>query len=114
MQRLPYYDFLIGWVDPDDLHYDESRSPFPAPPEPSLPAVEQANTDHDFLTVEGVARLMRCSVDSARRIPRDELPAYLGPGRHLLYLRADLVTYLRRRNAAPALSGRALQALLDQ
>ncbi len=52
--------------------------------------------DRDILVVEDVARLLHCTVDTARRIPRDQLPAYPGPGRHRLYLREDLVAYIRR------------------
>lgn len=51
--------------------------------------------DPDILVVEDVARVLRCTVDTARRIPRDLLPAYPGPGRHRLYLREELVSYLR-------------------
>jgi excisionase family DNA binding protein len=54
------------------------------------------NVDRDFLVVEDVARLLRCSVDTARRIPRSDLPAYRAAGRHLLYLRSDVEDYVRR------------------
>lgn len=53
--------------------------------------------DQDILTVDQVAKLLRCSVDTVRRIPREELPAYQGPGKWVLYLRADLIQYLRQR-----------------
>jgi len=59
--------------------------------------------DHDVLTVREVARILRCSIQSARSIPETELARYRGPGRHLLYLRADVIAYVRsrrRRNVA--------------
>lgn len=52
--------------------------------------------DRDLLVVEQVAAVMRCSVDTVRRIPRDELP-YSRPGLRNLYLREDVVKYVRRR-----------------
>jgi hypothetical protein len=51
--------------------------------------------DPDVLVVEDVARIVRCTVDSARRIPRDQLPAHPGPGRRQLYLREDVLAYVR-------------------
>lgn len=54
--------------------------------------------DPNILVIEDVARILRCTVDTARRIPRDQLPAYLGPGRHRLYFRQDLFAYVRRLN----------------
>lgn len=72
--------------------------------------------DPDVLVVEDVARVLRCTVDTARRIPRDQLPAYSGPGRHRLYLRDDLMTYVRALrqptpNATLILAGAAAKVL---
>jgi hypothetical protein len=53
--------------------------------------------DKEVLYVQNVAQMLGCSVDHARRIPRNELPAYRGPGRWLLYLRDDVIRYLRTR-----------------
>ena len=53
--------------------------------------------DKDVLYVQNVAQMLGCSVDQARRIPRNELPAYRGPGRWLLYLREDVIRYVRAR-----------------
>lgn len=53
--------------------------------------------DPEILTVEEVAAILRCSVDQARRIPRTELPAYVGPGKFVLYFREDVLRYLRNR-----------------
>lgn len=49
-----------------------------------------------FLTVEEVAFLLRASVDTVRRIPRDQLAARVGPGKSLIYLREDLMAFLKR------------------
>lgn len=52
-------------------------------------------TDVEILTIEGVAELLHCSVQTARNIPTNELPRYDGPGRRLLYLREEVVRYVR-------------------
>ena len=53
--------------------------------------------DVDVLVIEDVARLLRCSVDTLRRVPKDELPVYRGPGRKHLYLREDVIRFVRCR-----------------
>jgi hypothetical protein len=50
----------------------------------------------EILTVTHVAAFLQCSVDAARRIPRAELPARQGPGKVLLYLREDVISYVMR------------------
>jgi len=55
----------------------------------------QTRGDEDILTVEGVAKLLQCTIDAVRRIPDSHLPAHQGPGKHLLYLRDDVITYVR-------------------
>jgi hypothetical protein len=51
--------------------------------------------DPDILVVEDIARILRCTVDTARRIPRDQLRSICGPGRRRLYLREDVLAYVR-------------------
>jgi hypothetical protein len=51
--------------------------------------------DPDILVVEDVARILRCTVDTARRILRDQLRSTCGPGRRRLYLREDVLAYVR-------------------
>jgi hypothetical protein len=58
---------------------------------------EHIGADPDILVVEDVARILRCTVDTARRIPRDQLRSIPGPGRRQLYLRDDLLAYVRSR-----------------
>jgi hypothetical protein len=53
--------------------------------------------DPDILVVEDVARILRCTADTARRIPRDQLRSISGPGRRQLYLREDVIAYVRSR-----------------
>jgi hypothetical protein len=53
--------------------------------------------DRDVFYVENVARMLGCSTDQARRIPRNQLPAYSGPGKRLMYLREDVLEYIRSR-----------------
>lgn len=50
----------------------------------------------DVMTVEGVARFLHCSVQSVRNVPVTDLPKRRGPGRRILYLREDVIAYLRR------------------
>ena len=50
-----------------------------------------------ILSVEDVAAVLRCSVDTVRRVPVDELPSYDGPGRGVLYHMDDVQAYLRRK-----------------
>lgn len=59
-----------------------------------FPTHTHLGADEDILVVEEVAYKLRCTVDFARRIPRSLLPAYR-VGRRLLYLRDDVITYLR-------------------
>ena len=51
--------------------------------------------DPDILEIEDVARILRCSVDKVRRIPKTELVARTGPGKKLLYHRADILDYFK-------------------
>ncbi len=53
--------------------------------------------DPDILVIEDVARLLHCSVDTLRRVPKEELPVYRGPGRKHLYLREDIIRFVRCR-----------------
>jgi len=48
----------------------------------------------DFLFVENVARMLACSVDHVRRIPRQALPASK-VGNRLIYQRVDVEAYIR-------------------
>lgn len=52
--------------------------------------------DDDVLTIEEVSILLRCAVDTVRRIPREELPIYR-VGRENLYLREEIIRYVRSR-----------------
>lgn len=51
--------------------------------------------DHDILTVIDVAALLHCSEDKVRRIDPTLLPVYR-VGRYNLYLREDVISYIRR------------------
>ena len=53
--------------------------------------------DGDILVIEDVAELLHCSVDTLRRVPKHQLPAYSGPGRKNLYLRDDIIKFLKTR-----------------
>ena len=50
----------------------------------------------DILTVEQAAALLHCSVDTLRRIEPAELP-YSRVGKTNLYLRDDLIAFVRKR-----------------
>jgi hypothetical protein len=60
-------------------------------------ATAHVGADPDILVIDDVARILRCTVDTARRIPRDQLRSICGPGRRQLYLREDVIAYLRSR-----------------
>lgn len=68
---------------------------------PATPAVAPAPADDDVLGVAEAARLLRCSERCLRGIGADQLPFSIGPSRRRLYLRRDLIAYLRRRRADP-------------
>jgi hypothetical protein len=55
------------------------------------------NPDQDILDIKQVAALLRCTVDTVRRIPRFDLRPRRGPGKFHLYLREDVLTYLHHR-----------------
>lgn len=65
------------------------------------------HADPDVFFVENAAQMLGCSVDEARRIPRTELPAHRGPGKRLLYLRDDVMRYVRSRRIADAAQDRS-------
>ena len=48
----------------------------------------------DVLDVLEVAAMLRCSVDTVRRIPDASLPSRVGPGKCVLYLRTDVILYV--------------------
>ncbi|MBI4184171.1 MAG: helix-turn-helix domain-containing protein [Proteobacteria bacterium] len=50
--------------------------------------------DPEILTLEDVSALLRCARDTVRRIPRERLPVYR-PGKRNLYLREDLIRFIR-------------------
>lgn len=50
-----------------------------------------------ILTIQQTAALLSCSVDTLRRIPMEELPTYVGPGRGVIYLMDDIKRYLVSR-----------------
>jgi hypothetical protein len=55
--------------------------------------------DDEFLVIEDVARILRCSVDQLRRVPQTVLPSYRSFGRRRIYRRCDLDPALRTLNA---------------
>ena len=62
--------------------------------ERSDPGADMRPMDSDILSIEEVSDLIRCAVDTVRRIPRDRLPVYR-PGKRNLYLREDVIRYVR-------------------
>lgn len=59
----------------------------------------------DVLTIEGVSALLRCSVDTVRRISPDDLPVYR-VGKCNLYLREEVIRFVRsRRVGRPCVDG---------
>lgn len=50
--------------------------------------------DRDILSLAEVSAMLRCSEDTLRRVPRDELPVYR-VGKANLYLREEVIRYVR-------------------
>ncbi len=71
-------------------------------------------SDPEILAIEEAACILRCTVDTLRRVPRDQLPVYRGPGRSNLYLREDLKQFLRSRRILPAIPDELLREVLDR
>ncbi len=69
--------------------------------------------DADFLMIEEVACILSASVDTIRRIPKDDLPVYSGPGRRNIYLREDLMRYLKPRRIDAPVSSSFMDAILQ-
>ena len=80
------------------------------------PTLRRGNQDHvrgflsgfaaipPILDIEGTARVLRCSIDRVRRIPRWDLPRSSGPGKHCLFLLDDVLEYVRRRTKTDPIS----------
>lgn len=49
----------------------------------------------EILFIQNVARMLGCTVDQTRRIPSELLPARQGPGKRRLYLKEDVIRYVR-------------------
>lgn len=54
-------------------------------------------TSEETLTVYGAAKLLFATTQAVRLIPENELPKYRGVGRYVLYLKADVISYIRSR-----------------
>ena len=67
------------------LRADVDREPPPPPP-----------TGTDPMDIRQLAGLLRCSIDTARRIPRHELPAYR-IGKKLLFRLPEVLAYLHTK-----------------
>lgn len=72
------------------------------------------SSDSEILAIEEAACILRCTVDTLRRVPRDQLPVYRGPGRSNLYLREDLKQFVRSRRILPAIPDELLREVLDR
>jgi len=49
----------------------------------------------EILDVVEAAAMLRCSIDTVRRIPDAMLPCRSGPGKCVLYLREDVLRYVK-------------------
>jgi hypothetical protein len=74
--------------------------------------------DKDILDIRDAAKILRCSVDKVRRIPKEDLAVFDGPGRANLYLREHLIEYVQQFRIEPPIDTRcmeeALNDILDQ
>ena len=101
-----YYiaNYLPSLGTPDLLFAPQCR---PDPMVLSLAQVSPTTPQHqlidrDILDIQDVASLLRCSVDTVRRIPKNELPAIKVKGRKKIYLREDLMEYIRALRIKPS------------
>ncbi len=67
----------------------------------------------EILNADEAAEILRCKVDTLRRISKDELPVYNGPGRCNLYLMEDIKYFLRSRRILPKASKVSKQLLRE-
>lgn len=49
----------------------------------------------DILGIVEVAAMLRCSIDTVRRIPDVALPSRVGPGKCVLYLKEDVLRFVK-------------------
>ena len=61
----------------------------------TTPKSDHRNRDHDVLTVDDVAYMLRCSPYAVYVIDRDLLP-YSRPGKRNIYRRAAVLAYLEK------------------
>lgn len=57
-------------------------------------AFQERPLDQDVLSLPEVSAMLRCSEDTLRRVPWDELPVYR-VGKSNLYLREEVIAFLR-------------------
>ena len=57
-------------------------------------ALQRSPLDKDVLSLVEVCVMLRCSEDTLRRVPLDQLPVYR-VGRSNLYLREEVIQFLR-------------------
>ena len=59
-----------------------------------MPVPDGGPQTSELLAIGQVARMLRCSADHVRRIPKSHLPAYR-PGKENLYFLDDVLAYVR-------------------
>jgi hypothetical protein len=68
--------------------------------------------DRDFLDINDVASILKCVVDTVRRIPKEDLAVYKGPGRSNLYLRESLVEYIKQHRIEAPIDASFIEEVL--
>ena len=66
--------------------------------------LRRKSIEHDILMIEGVDQLLCCSVQRVRKIPHDELPRREGPGKSDLFLKEDVIAYVRAHSKRHAVA----------
>jgi len=77
---------------------------------------EIANVSIDtkpILSIENVSCLLHCSIDTVRRIPRSELPAYR-VGKSNLYLKEDVIKFVRSKPANDPMRGDTTTSFVNE
>lgn len=73
----------------------------PCPFEAGLERILQRVLVPEIMSIEAASLILHCSTDTLRRIPNEDLPAY-SVGKNNLYLREDVLRYVRSRRVGKA------------
>ncbi len=68
--------------------------------------------DKDILDIKDVAVMLKSTIDTVRRIPKEDLAVFDGPGRANLYLREFVIEYVKQLRKASPIDANLIDELL--